>query len=128
MEEKRDFYQEVEKICFKDSRYKPDAYEFVMQALHFTQNKIKRPGHISGQELLKGIREFVIEQYGPMAKTVLEHWGVIQTQDFGNIVFAMIQEKMLSKTDQDSLEDFKDGYTFQDAFGNVLRDSVIDIK
>jgi uncharacterized repeat protein (TIGR04138 family) len=126
MEEKKDFYLSVEEIVLADSRYKADAYEFVMQALHFTQNKLKRETHVTGKELAEGIRDYAIEQYGPMAKTVLAHWGIHKTQDFGFIVFNMIEKQMLSKTDSDSLEDFKDVYDFEAAFGNVLRDSTIE--
>jgi len=126
MEEKKDFYQIVEEICAKDNRYKPDSYEFVMQALHFTQGKLNRQGHITGRELLEGIRQFAIEQYGPMSKTVLNHWGITKTEDFGNIVFNMTENKLLSKTETDSIEDFKDVYDFNVVFGNVLRDSIIE--
>jgi uncharacterized repeat protein (TIGR04138 family) len=128
MEEKKNFYQVIDEICAKDSRYKPDAYEFVMQALHFTQDKLKREKHVTGRELLEGIREFAIEQYGPMTKTVLEHWGIAKTQDFGNIVFNMVDKKLLSKTDTDSIDDFKDVYDFVTVFGNVLGDSAIKIE
>lgn len=128
MEEKRDFYLIVEDICDKDKRYKPDAYEFLMQALHFAQTKLNRKGHITGGELLKYIREYVIERYGPMSKTVLNHWGLNKTQDFGNIVFNLVDKKMLSKTEADSIEDFKDVYDFGEVFDNVLRDSVIKIE
>lgn len=126
MEEKKDFYRIIEDICALDSRYKADGYEFVMQALHFTQDKLKKAGHVSGRELLEGIREYAIEQYGPMAKTVLIHWGIVNTRDFGNIVFTLIENKILSKTETDSVEDFKDVYEFETVFGNVLRDSVIE--
>jgi uncharacterized repeat protein (TIGR04138 family) len=125
MGEQRDFYQVVENICSQDSRYKPDSYEFIMQALHFTQAKLKREGHITGRELLEGIRHFSIEQYGPMAKTVLNHWGITKTEDFGNIVFNLVENKLLSKTETDTLDDFKDVYDFQAVFGNVLRDTII---
>jgi len=125
MEEKKDFYQVSEDIYAKDNRYKPDSYEFVMQALHFTQTKLKKESHVNGKELLEGIRDFAIEQYGPMARTVLKHWGITKTEDFGNIVFNMINEKILSKTEDDSIDDFKEVYNFDAAFGNVLRDSVI---
>lgn len=127
MAEKRDFYAVVEKICSSDSRYKADAYEFVMQALHFTQDKIQRKGHVTGRELLQGLREFVIAQYGPMAKSVLNHWGIHKTQDFGYIVFNMVEEKLLSKTEADSLSDFKDVYDFDIVFANILSDSLKDI-
>jgi len=125
MKEEKNFYQVVEEIFIRDSRYKPDSYEFVMQALHFTQNKLKRKGHASGRELLEGIREFVIEQYGPLAKTVLNHWGITKTQDFGNIVFNLIDKKILYQTETDSLDDFKDVYDFEVIFANVFRDSII---
>ncbi len=124
MEEKKNFYQVVEEICARDSRYKADAYEFILQALHFTQGKLQRKTHVSGRELLEGIREFAIEQYGPMAKTVLAHWGIIKTRDFGNIVFNMVDKKILSKTETDSIKDFEDVYDFAVVFGNVIRDSI----
>ena len=125
MAEKKDFYQVVEEICAADSRYKADVYEFVLQALHFTQTKLKRETHVTGKELLEGIREFAIEQYGPMVKTVLSHWGINKTEDFGNVVFNMVNKKLLSKTETDSIDDFKNVYDFEIVFANVLRDSVI---
>jgi uncharacterized repeat protein (TIGR04138 family) len=125
MEEKKDFYKLIEEICEKDKRYKPDAYEFVMQALYYTQKSLKKNSHVTGGELSEGIRKFVVEQYGPMAKTVFSHWGVTKTQDFGNIVYTMIENKMLAKTETDSIDDFKDVYDFEAAFGNVFRDIVI---
>jgi uncharacterized repeat protein (TIGR04138 family) len=125
MEEKKNFYQIVEEICARDNRYKPDSYEFVMQALNFTQKKLARQTHISGKELLEGIREFAIAQYGVMAKTVFSHWGITKTEDFGAIVFTMVDAKILSKTETDSIDDFKAGYDFEEAFGNIFRNIVI---
>ena len=132
----------VEEICKKDKRYKPDAYEFVLQGLNFTQDKLKRhapleiprrgaplltgQAHVSGSELAKGLRDYAINQYGGLAYRVLSHWGINQTQDFGNIVFNMIEKKLLSKADKDSLADFNDLYDFKAAFANVLADSVIE--
>ena len=111
-----DFSKKTEQIIKKDPRYKPDAYEFIMQALWFTQETLKRKGHVTGRELVEGIRGFGISQYGPMTKAVLEHWGVKTTGDFGEIVFNMIEEGMLGKTDEDSREDFKNLYDFNEAF------------
>ena len=122
MEEIKSFYQAINEICFRDQRYKPDSYEFVMQALNFTQKEFKKPGHISGQELLEGIRKFALDQYGPMAKTVLQHWGITKTSDFGNIVFSMIENKLLSKTENDTQHDFDDVYDFEKAFRHVVKD------
>lgn len=120
------FYDLVEQIYGRDTRYKPDAYEFVLQGLNFTQKKLKRQTHVSGAELALGLRDYAIDQYGALACRVLTYWGINQTQDFGNIVFNMIEKKLLSKTKDDSLADFKAVYDFKEAFANVLADSVIN--
>jgi len=114
------FINKINDIVAKDARYKFDAYEFVMQALFFTQKKLKRKDHVSGKEILEGIKEHLLSQYGPMAKTVIEHWGIYTTSDFGQIVFNMINAGLMKKTQDDSLEDFKDVYDFKDAF-NVFK-------
>ncbi len=125
METTRSFYDIVEEICSRDPRYRPDSYEFVMQALHFTQKQHKRAGHVSGKELLEGIRRFALKTYGPMTRTVLEYWGIKNTGDFGNIVFNMIGAKLFAKTEQDCPEDFNDVYDFESAFKHVVSDIVI---
>jgi uncharacterized repeat protein (TIGR04138 family) len=125
MEEKKDFTQVVEEICCRDNRYKSESFEFVLQSLYYTQKVLKKTGHVSAGELLDGIRQYCIEQFGPMAQTVLAHWGITKTDDFGNIVFSMIEHKLLSKTETDTQEDFNDIYDFDVVFANVLRDSVI---
>ena len=122
----KDFRSMVEAICEKDGRYRADSYEFVMQALGYTQKQLKRSGHVSGKELLDGIRRFALETYGPMARTVLEYWGIKKTGDFGTIVFNMIEGKILSKTDSDSLIDFENVYDFESAFKPVVKDFVIE--
>jgi len=127
MEEKKDFHQLAEEIYLEDPRYKPDAYEFLMQGLYFTQKKLSRKGHVTGKELSEGMRDFAIEQFGPMVKTVFSHWGITGTCDFGNIVYNMIKKGMLSRTEEDSIDDFKEVFDFQEAFANVLRDSVIKL-
>jgi len=116
----------VDEICKDDLRYKPDAYEFVLEGLNFTQTKLKRQAHVSGSELAQGLRDYAINQYGALAYRVLLHWGISQTKDFGNIVFNMIEKKLLSRAEEDSLADFNDVYDFKAAFANVLADSVIE--
>ena len=119
------FYDLVQEIYLKDSRYKPDAYEFVLQGLEFTRKKLKKTSHLTGAELARGLRDYAINQYGPLALSVLAYWGVNQTIDFGNIVFNMVEMKLLSKTKEDNLLDFSRVYDFKAAFSNVLADSVI---
>ena len=120
------FHDLVDQICGKDQRYKPDAYEFLLRGLTFTQSKLKRKSHVSGSELACGLRDYAIDQYGALARSVLSHWGINQTRDFGNIVFNMIEHKLLSRNDKDCLADFNAVYDFEAAFANVLADSVIE--
>ena len=121
-----EFHDLVEQICLKDKRYRSDAYEFVLAGLTFTQKKFKQPRHLSGQELALGLRDFAIDQYGALAPTVLAHWGINQTEDFGNIVFNMIEKKLLAKTDEDCLADFNSVYDFKEVFANILVESVVE--
>jgi uncharacterized repeat protein (TIGR04138 family) len=120
----------LERILAHDSRYHRDAYVFVREALDFTQkvngkevpsgkHRVGPPpveSHVSGQELLQGIRNFSLKEFGPMAITVFEEWGITSCADFGNIVFNMVETGLLSKTDKDCHDDFAGGYDFQEAF------------
>ncbi|HNX69371.1 MAG TPA: hypothetical protein PLL75_03325 [Candidatus Omnitrophota bacterium] len=117
MEEFGTYLTKIEAILEKDAAFKFEAYTFVLAALHDTVTKLKKPRHISGQELAEGIRKYALQQFGPMAKTVLKYWGVHTTLDFGKIVFALIEVKLLSKQPEDRLEDFDNVYDFDEAFG-----------
>jgi uncharacterized repeat protein (TIGR04138 family) len=115
------FDEKVEMILAKDSRYARDAYAFVRESLDYTQKTIGKENrgqvrHITGQELLDGIRQFALNQFGPMAVTVLEEWGVHNSRDFGEIVFNMVEIELLAKTENDNRDDFNNGYDFTDAF------------
>ena len=117
------FDEEIDKIVAADPRYNRDAYIFVREALDHTQkvatkSKVGREEarHVTGKELLEGIRDYALDRYGPMAITLLEEWGIKKTGDFGDIVFNMVDCNLLGKTDQDSREDFKGGYDFFEAF------------
>jgi uncharacterized repeat protein (TIGR04138 family) len=116
------FEEVLELILAKDKRYHRDSYLFVREALDHTQKavgKLTKGGHIrhvSGQELLSGIREYALEQFGPMAITVFEEWGIRSCADFGEMVFVMVEHSLLAKTDKDTRADFESGYDFQEAF------------
>ena len=103
-------------IVARDPRYTFEAYIFVLEALQHTRKKFHTPGHVTGQQLLEGIKDLALKRYGAMAKMVFEHWGVTGTIDFGNIVINMVNEQVLSKTAEDKLEDFADTYDFNDVF------------
>lgn len=72
--------------------------------------------HVTGQQLCVGLREYAIERYGRLARTVLDHWGLRSTEDFGRIVFAMVEVGLMRKTEEDTLEDFSGVYDFDEAF------------
>ncbi|MFM1852001.1 MAG: hypothetical protein RIS54_1685 [Verrucomicrobiota bacterium] len=118
------FPEIIDLIYKEDRRYAKKAYDFVRQGLDHTVKEIrkqdpKRAGrsfHVSGPELLEGMRVYALEQFGPMARTVLEEWGIKRCHDFGAIVFNLIEYNVFSKTDQDRVEDFSEVYTFEDAF------------
>ncbi len=93
-----------------------ESYGFVLTALTYTQKLFNKKKHVSGKELLEGIKELALENYGPMAKSVFEHWGVRKTDDFGEIVFNLIDAKLLGKREEDRREDFKDIYDFDKVF------------
>ncbi len=115
------FNEALDVILAKDSRYTRDAYHFLREALDFTQKLISKENkgavrHVTGQELLDGIRQFALQQFGPMTMTVFEEWGVTNCRDFGEMVFNMVENSLLAKTEKDSREDFQDGYDFTEAF------------
>ena len=115
------FDETVDFVVAKDRRFARDAYTFVREALDFTQKLAGKETrgairHVSGQELLGGIRQFALQQFGPMTTTVFEEWGVKSCRDFGEIVFNMVEIGLLAKTDRDSRDDFQNGYDFTDAF------------
>ena len=103
-------------VAQKHGRYKPNAYRFTLDAVGFTVRALEENRHVSGTELLDGIRRLALDRFGPMAKTVFEQWGVSTTEDFGAIVFQLVDEGLLGKTEQDKMSDFARGYDFDDAF------------
>lgn len=115
-----DYATALRNIVQADPRYEPDAYHFLRESLDFTIRQIQAhegtPRHISGQELLDGLRVFALREFGPMAHTVLKTWGIQGTEDFGHIVFNLVNAGILGKTEQDSLADFQNGYDFHTAF------------
>lgn len=112
----------VQEICARDRRYKPDSYLFVLDALEFTTKVLQknartgRERHVGGRELLEGMRHYALQEFGPMALRVLTTWGIHRTEDFGEIVFSLVESGKLRKTDEDSRKDFADGYDFTETF------------
>jgi len=119
--QKSNFAQLVSEIVAKDKRYDVKAYTFVREGLDYTLKTLKRNSggahkHVSGTELLEGLRQHTINEYGPMGKLVLNEWGINACEDFGHIVFNLVNTGVLGKSDHDRPEDFVPGFSFEDAF------------
>ena len=117
---KPEFDTALVQIIAEDPRYAGDAYSFLCDALKYTVKQRKKAKeashHVSGQQLLEGIRAYALKQFGPMVPTVFEYWGIRRCEDFGAMVFNMISVGLFGKTDSDSIDDFKAIYNFHDAF------------
>ncbi len=130
----------VARLVREDPRYKTEAYYFVFESLGYAQRVLEmgagkpsrgRPPeeaerHLSGQQLCEAIRLYALDQYGYMAKCVLNSWGVRNTGDFGEIVFNLIRIEQMRKTPQDKREDFDDNFSFDEAFVESYRISLPD--
>jgi uncharacterized repeat protein (TIGR04138 family) len=99
-----------------DGRYQERAYAFVLASLEEVVGRLPRRRHVSGEELVAGCRDLALRLYGPFAKTVLEHWNVRTTRDFGEIVFNLLEVGVLSKDETDSRQDFDDLFDFTEVF------------
>jgi uncharacterized repeat protein (TIGR04138 family) len=111
------FAEEIlDQLQERNPRFHAKAYFFVLAALHSVLESLGEPRHISGRELELGVRELALERYGPMARSVLGHWGIHGTEDVGCVVFALVEQGILVKQDEDRLVDFSGVFDFEEAF------------
>jgi uncharacterized repeat protein (TIGR04138 family) len=124
----------MEEVIRSDGRYPPEAFAFLHDGLnHACQTvhgqaasdlpdlsdefDVEVPGrHVSGEQLAWALRDLAIERWGMLARTVLRRWNIRRTVDFGHMVYLMIDAGFMRKTEEDSLEDFRDVYDFDEAF------------
>lgn len=128
-------HPELDNIVRRDPRYAFEAYEFVHAALAHTQRMLgrvpplegagERDYHVSGPQLLEGVRDLALREFGLMARTVFRAWGVNSTADIGEIVFNLIAANLMSKTAEDCREDFRDVYDLDQVLEREYR---IDVK
>ncbi len=116
----------------KTTRYPLDAFLFVQKGLDFTVRREHgepdeagpedpaQNRHVTGRQLCQGMRDFALQEYGLLAGTVLRRWHVHRSEDFGHIVFAMVDSGLMHKTDDDTIDDFTDVFNFREAFGEAL--------
>ena len=114
------FHETLDQVLARDPRYSKEAYGFLREALEFTQKRRRKSRaestHVSANELLEGFREYSLQQFGPMGLTVLEYWGVRSTGDVGRMVFNLIEAGVFGRADDDRIEDFENGFSFEEAF------------
>jgi uncharacterized repeat protein (TIGR04138 family) len=113
------FHIAISQAVSKDPRYHPLAYEFVRDALHVAVKHFRdgqEDQHVTGQQVLEGVRLHALAEYGPMALTVLQEWGLERGEDIGNIVYNLIETGYFGKNEGDSIRDFEGGYDFTEAF------------
>ena len=115
------FAEALESVVVHDPRYQRDGYIFLRDALDFTTKQQKKSKgvsvrHVSGPELLDGVRQYALKEFGPMVMTVFDSWGIRSCEDVGHMVFNLIGAGVFGKTEQDSIQDFKNVYDFEEAF------------
>jgi uncharacterized repeat protein (TIGR04138 family) len=107
------------RIRQRGARYDERAYLFVLASIEYLQARLPERRHVSGAELTIACRDFALEQYGLLAREVLEHWGIRGTEDFGLIVYLLVDFGLLVTRPDDRVEDFADVYSFDEAFGEA---------
>jgi uncharacterized repeat protein (TIGR04138 family) len=120
--------ESILQIVRRDGRYGPQAYYFIFDALDYTINRMRKVRHVTGKELLEGIREYATDHFGFLARTVLAEWGVVSTSDFGEIVFNLVDAGLLSRTDKDTKTDFENIFDFEEAFEAEFRRSLSKVN
>jgi len=116
--------RDIEAVIRTDGRYPPEAYAFlnegIARAAHEVYGRVDDDGphHVTGQQLCCALRDHAIDRWGPLAGTVLSHWNVHATIDFGNMVYLMIEHGWMSKSEEDRLDDFRGVYEFAEAFSH----------
>jgi uncharacterized repeat protein (TIGR04138 family) len=121
----------IDELAAADPRYAPDAYHFVFEVLDFVLERaaarhgerLSTEKHVSVAQLLDGLREYALDQFGPLARLVLERWGLRRTEDFGELVFTLVEHRLLNKQDDDRISDFRNGFNFREAFDRAWRPS-----
>ena len=108
----------IREICAQDPRYTTQAYYFIYEALDYTQKKLRCSGHVTGQQLMEGVRQLALERFGMLALTVFQEWGVRTTADFGQVVFNLVSHNAMGKTDADRAEDFENLFDLEAELSN----------
>ena len=118
----RDLRQVVRKLALEDGRYAAEAFEFIFESLESAvrlagrEHSEGKKRHITGQELVDGLRHEARRLFGPLGAHVWRSWGVHRTLDWGHIVFLLVREGLLNRREEDSIEDFRNDFDFDEFF------------
>ena len=120
-----EFHIAVHSVRQRDTRYAPQAYAFLCEALEHTVRAHHKEGdedrHVRGQELLAGFRELALQEFGPLALLVMRDWGIQCSEDVGNMVYNFITVKFFGRNETDSIEDFSDGISMEEELTKPFR-------
>ena len=127
------FEAAVKKIRLTETRFSLPAYEFVRRSLDHALQRLgrtgqKKPAHVRGEELLESFRALALREFGPMAKTVLNDWGISTCTEVGEVVFQLVQHGILGKSETDKIDDFQEIYTFREAFESPFLPKAVPTK
>lgn len=111
----------MDRIRLRESRFDERAYLFVLAALEFVQQRLPERRHLAGRELAEGCRDLALARYGVLARTVLEHWGIHSSADFGEVVFTLVEAGLLMSQPQDNKDDFVGVFDFHETFDRAYR-------
>ncbi|MFZ4716539.1 MAG: Minf_1886 family protein [Chthoniobacterales bacterium] len=116
------FQEAVASAVSRDGRYRPEGYQFLRDSLDATIKRRSKgrkdppASHVTASELLDGFRNLALKEFGPMAPTVLEYWGIASCVDVGRMVFHLVECGAFSRTEEDTFEGFEKGFDFHEAF------------
>lgn len=125
-----DFQERLRKLALQDGRYSPEAYRFLYESLEHALRLTGREAaegadrHVSGREVLEGMRACALSQFGPLSAHVWRSWGIRETLDWGRIVFLLVEHNLLKRQDGDTIEDFADNFDFDSVFERSYRPQV----
>src|SRR5687768_16906976 len=117
----------LRKLALQDGRYSPEAFRFLYESLEHALRLAGREEaegvdrHVSGREVLAGMRACALQQFGPLAAHVWRSWGIRESLDWGRIVFLLVDHKMLKRQEGDTIEDFADNFDFDQVFERDYR-------
>ena len=131
MSNRHSFDEKIQMLCEKDPRFSRETYEFCYEVLDFTMKSVaaREPPpnknfvtrHVSARELLDGLHDYALQEFGPMSRFTLKRMGLTCCDDLGEVVFNLIHAKLLSKQPRDKREDFNAGYDFETVFSKPFR-------